>query len=169
MLSGYDVDAFDLSVTLDSPLPHTGLVPSRIQRPQKCRILRSQTMQLRPIYAYLTLGPPAGACHPPPHPGGYPFALPPPCRPTPPLIQGCGGGAPAQPPWCMAGMTGCCRLGLLGWRQRRTMQPRMLRRRRPPMPQAIPITRLRLSLIQELISLAVEEPLHWPCSKERMD
>ena len=45
------------------------------------------------------------------------------------------------------------------------MQPRMEMRRRPPMPAQIPMTRFLLSWIQLPISLAVEEPWHWPWEK----
>lgn len=88
---------------------------------------------------------------------------------SPPLLPfpqapcgGCDAEPPAQPFCIIGGGRGggfCTRVGRL---QRRTIQPRMLRRRRPPTPQAMPMTRLRLSWIQEPTSFATEEPLHWP-------
>ena len=88
--------------------------------------------------------------------------------PLPQPLCPCGGGmgAPPAQPFCIIGGG----RGGRGWdfreragrRQRRTIQPRMERRRRPPTPQAMPMTRLRLSWIQEPTSFATEEPLHWP-------
>lgn len=72
----------------------------------------------------------------------------------------CGIGLPTQP-CCMGGLRARTRLGR---RQRRMQQLRMARSIRPPTPQETPMTISLWPLIQDLISLAVEDPLHCPYS-----
>ena len=157
----------NLSRSFPVPIPCSQIAPSQ------CKHQKSHDFSPRYLhYAYRTLGcayplggGPGGGPYPPPHP---PVPTPLCCAPLMYAPPAYGIGPPAQPCCICGGGMGCVRRGRRGRRQRRMMQLRMERRSRPPTPAQMPITRFLLSWIQEPISLAVEEPLHWPCGGEGM-